>query len=75
MNIYSLSLIIDLYHLGSFVLNFYDVKTAKATDTKMVSNERKSNYLPFETNLASSEQAVFNERKLKKKMLYTNYPT
>ena len=68
MNIYSLSLITDFFHLGSLFSNCSDLKMASATHATLVSNERKSNYLPFETNLASISQVVFKWEQIKEKL-------
>ena len=39
---------------------------ASATDATFITNKRKSDYLPFETNLASTSQVIFKWEQIKK---------
>ena len=39
---------------------------ASATDVTLIKNKRKSDYLPFETNLASTSQVIFKWEQIKK---------
>ena len=68
MNIYSLSLITDIFHLGSFFWNCSDVNITLAKDATLVVNEMEPNYLPFETNLAFIAQVVFKWEQIKVKL-------
>ena len=70
MKIYSLSLITEFFNLGSFFLKYFDVEMTWATDATLVLNERESNYLPFEINLAFMLKSSSYKSKSKKTFLY-----